>query len=100
MDGATFAQLSRRVGEAPTRRAALKVLAAALAAPLLGGLGQEQAAAVPIVNCKAPGKRCDSDHEVLQRQLSQRRLHLRQEGAPVLGAAGRLALLQSTVRQW
>jgi hypothetical protein len=37
---------------------------------------------------------------VLHRQLSQRRLHLRQEGAPVLGAAGRLALLQSTVRQW
>jgi hypothetical protein len=62
VDGAKFAQLSRRVGEAPTRRAAIKVLAAALAAPLLGGLGQEQAAAIPIVNCKAPGKRCDSDH--------------------------------------
>ena len=61
MDGATFAQLSRRVGEAPTRRAALKVLAAALAAPLLLRLGQEEAAGVPIANCKAPGKRCSSD---------------------------------------
>jgi hypothetical protein len=37
---------------------------------------------------------------VLQRQLQKGRLHLRQEGAPVLGAAGRLAVLQSTVRQW
>ena len=63
MDGATFAQLSRRVGEAPTRRAAIKVLAAALAAPLLGGLGQEQAAAAsPSSTAKPPGKRCDSDH--------------------------------------
>ena len=62
MDGATFAQLSRRVGEAPTRRAAIKVLVAALAAPLLVHLGQEQAAAgLPIVGCKPPGKRCDSD---------------------------------------
>jgi len=63
VDGATFAQLSRRVGEAPTRRAAIKVLAAALAAPLLGGRSQEQAAAIPIVNCKAPGKRCDTDQK-------------------------------------
>ena len=56
MDGATFAQLSRRVGEAPTRRAAIKVLAAALAAPLLGGLGQEQAAADAHRQLQSPGQ--------------------------------------------
>ena len=62
MDQTRFEALTRQIATASTRRAAIKVLAAALAAPLLVHLGQEQAAAIPIVNCKAPGKRCDSDH--------------------------------------
>jgi hypothetical protein len=61
VDNVTFERLSRRVGAARTRRAAAKALVGALAAPLLLRLGQEEAAGVPIVNCKAPGKRCSSD---------------------------------------
>jgi hypothetical protein len=62
VDNVTFERLSRRVGVAPTRRAAAKAVVGALAASLLPRLGPEEVAAIPIVNCKAPGKRCSSDH--------------------------------------
>ncbi len=58
MDPRRFEELSRRVGAAANRRAAVRALAAAVAAPVLVGLGTGDAEAVPIVNCKAPGKRC------------------------------------------
>src|SRR5215212_8032463 len=61
MDPRRFEDLSRRVGAASSRRAAAKVLTAAVVAPALLRLGQDEAAGIPIVNCKAPGKRCDSD---------------------------------------
>jgi hypothetical protein len=61
MDPKRFEALSRRVGAAADRRAAVKVLVAAVAAPALVRVGQDEAAAVPIVNCKAPGKKCSSD---------------------------------------
>src|SRR4051812_6803349 len=62
MDGRRFENLSRRIAAAESRRAALKVCVGVLAAPLLQGLrGDEAAAGIPIVNCKQPGKRCDSD---------------------------------------
>ncbi len=56
MDARTFEDLSRQVGAASSRRAAAKVLASVFIAPVLGRLGQEEAAAgLPIVHCKAPG---------------------------------------------
>jgi hypothetical protein len=62
MDHSRFEELSRRVGEAGSRRAALTALAAGLAGPLLLGLrGEEAAAGLPIVHCKPPGKRCNKD---------------------------------------
>jgi hypothetical protein len=61
MEGTRIEALSRRVAQAGSRRAALAVLAGALAAPLLGGLGGEEAAAgIPIAHCKVPGKRCST----------------------------------------
>ena len=62
MDPRRFEDLSRKVAGAATRRAALKILAAGLVAPvLLGPRGEEAAAGIPIVNCKPPGKHCDKD---------------------------------------
>ena len=63
MDPKRFEDLSRRVGAAANRRAALAALAVAVAAPILGLLGEEAAAGIPIVNCKVPGKRCDKDQK-------------------------------------
>ena len=62
MDARRFENLSRLIAEAGSRRTALKVCVATLAAPLLHGLhGDNAAAGLPIVNCKPPGKRCDDD---------------------------------------
>ena len=62
MDPKRFEDLARRVGRASDRRAAVKTLAATLAAPVLMHLHSGDAAAgIPIVNCKVPGKRCDED---------------------------------------
>jgi hypothetical protein len=62
MDGKRFEELSRQVAKAGSRRGALRVLAGAVAAPLLvGRRGEEAAAGIPIAHCKAPGKRCKKD---------------------------------------
>jgi hypothetical protein len=62
MDPSRFEELTRRIGAASSRRAAAKVLAGVLAAPALVRLGAEEAeAGLPIVNCKAPGKKCSSN---------------------------------------
>jgi hypothetical protein len=64
MDAKRFEVLSRRVGEAASRRAAVAALATALAAPVLGRMGVDEAAAgLPIVNCKAPGKKCKKNQQ-------------------------------------
>lgn len=60
MDPRRFEELSRRVGAAATRRAA--VVAAVAGVPALLGLTRQEAeAGIPIVHCKPPGKRCDKD---------------------------------------
>jgi len=62
MDSRRFEELSRRVGAAATRRAA--IVAAVVGVPALLGLGSEEAAAgLPIVHCKPPGKRCSKDQK-------------------------------------
>ncbi len=61
MDPQRFAALSRQVSRATDRRAAMKAIVAAVAAPALALRGEEAAAGIPIVNCKQPGKRCDTD---------------------------------------
>jgi hypothetical protein len=59
MDANRFAALSRQVGAAPSRRAAVGVLATGLVGALLVGKSAEDAeAGIPIVNCKVPGKKC------------------------------------------
>ena len=61
MEAKHFEALSRQVGAAGSRRAALLAVAGAILAPVLG-LGREEAdAGIPIVHCKPPGKFCDSD---------------------------------------
>jgi hypothetical protein len=64
MDPRHFEELSRQVGAASSRRATVKVLAAAVIAPILLRLREEEASAgIPIFNCKPPGKRCDKDQK-------------------------------------
>ncbi|MCC7021262.1 MAG: hypothetical protein IT338_00460 [Thermomicrobiales bacterium] len=65
MDARRFEELTRRVGEAATRRGAVRALVAALAAPVVLGMrGVEEAeAGVPIVHCKLPGKRCSKNRK-------------------------------------
>jgi hypothetical protein len=64
MDPQRFEDLTRRVSRASDRRAAVKAVVAAVAAPVLLGLGRQEAVAgIPIVNCKVPGKRCDTDQK-------------------------------------
>ena len=73
MDANRFAALSRQVGDAPTRRAALGVLAAGLAGAVLLGKGAEEAeAGIPIVHCQIPGKRCKGKHNGNQKCCSGR----------------------------
>jgi hypothetical protein len=91
MDPRRFEELSRRVGEAANRRAAVRALAAAVAAPVLGRLGQEEAAAgIPIVNCKAPGKKCSSNRRCCSRRCKKGRCTCSKKGrqcwAPLEGA--------------
>lgn len=62
MDARRFEDVSRRMGAASNRRAAVRVLAAAVMAPLFGHWWTEEVdAGVPIANCKAPGKKCSSN---------------------------------------
>ena len=62
MDPRRFEELSRRVGEASSRRSAAKAIAAVLAAPVLLGIrGEVAEAGIPIVNCRLPGKGCDKN---------------------------------------
>ena len=74
MDQARFEELSRRVGTAPSRRATLRILAAALVAPAaVGGVGlQEATAGIPILGCKVPGKKCDSDQRCCSGRCKKR----------------------------
>ena len=83
MDPRRFEELSRRVGEAANRRAAVRVLAAVVAAPVLGRGGQEEAAAgIPIANCKAPGKKCSSDHRCCSQRCRKGRCTCSKKGRP------------------
>src|SRR5262245_45610932 len=61
MDPRRFEEFTRRISRAANRRSALTALVVALAAPVLRWQGENAAAGIPIVNCKVPGKRCDSD---------------------------------------
>lgn len=59
MDANRFSALSRRMGAAPSRRAAIGILATGITGALLARQGTEEAeAGIPIVNCQIPGKRC------------------------------------------
>ena len=73
MDANRFAALSRKVGAAPSRRAALGVLAAGLTGAVLLGQGTEEAeAGIPILNCKVPGKKCKGKKDGNQKCCSGR----------------------------
>ena len=63
MDPRRFEGLSRRVGAARSRREALGVLAAALAGAAVFLPAEEAAAGLPIVGCKPPGKKCDTNRK-------------------------------------
>jgi hypothetical protein len=91
MDPQRFEALSRRVGAAGSRRAALAAVAAVVAPPVLGRLGQDEAAAgIPIVNCKAPGKGCDKNQKCCSQRCKRGRCTCSKKGracwAPLEGA--------------
>ena len=83
MEATRFEALSRRIGAAAGRRAALRALVAALAAPLLGRPGVEDAAAgLPIVNCKPPGKKCDKNQKCCSGRCKKGRCSCSKKGRP------------------
>jgi hypothetical protein len=83
MDPRRFEELSRRVAQAESRRAAMKTLAAALAAPvLLRATADEAAAGIPIANCKLPGKKCSSDRRCCSQRCKKGRCICSKKGRP------------------
>ena len=83
MDANRFAALSRKVGAAPTRRAALGVLAAGITGALLVGQGAEEAeAGIPIVNCKVPGKKCSKNQKCCTGRCRKNRCACGRKGHP------------------
>jgi hypothetical protein len=62
MDAKRFEEMSRWVAAAPTRRQALKVLAAGVAAAALAGIRSQPSEAGSIIQgCRMVGQRCDND---------------------------------------
>ena len=91
MDPKRFEALTRRVGAAADRRAAVKALVVAAAAPVLGRLGVDEAAAgIPIANCKVPGKKCSSNRRCCSGRCRKGRCTCSRKGrqcwAPLEGA--------------
>jgi hypothetical protein len=83
MDAKRFEALSRRVGAAADRRAALRALVAAVAAPaLLRATADEAAAGLPIANCKAPGKKCSSNRRCCSQRCRRGRCTRAKKGRP------------------
>ena len=82
MDPKRFEALSRRVGAAASRRAALAAVIGAVAAPLLGLGGEEAAAGLPIVRCKPPGKKCDKDQKCCSGRCRRKRCGCSKKGRP------------------
>ena len=83
MDANRFAALSRKVGAAPTRRAALGVLAAGLTGVVLVGTGVDEAqAGIPIVNCKVPGKQCRKNQNCCSERCRKGRCTCARKGRP------------------
>jgi hypothetical protein len=83
MEGTRFAALTRQVAEAGSRRGALQVVAAAVAAVLLTDLrGEEAAAGIPVFGCKEPGKRCDKDKKCCSGHCRKRICSCVKKGGP------------------
>jgi hypothetical protein len=82
MDATRFEALSRRVGAAASRRAALAALAAGVAGGLLGWRPEEAAAGIPIVNCKPPGKKCDKNQKCCSGRCRKHRCGCSKKGRP------------------
>lgn len=85
MEARRFEELSRRVGAAGSRRAALGVLGGALATRL--GLGRDTAGAedlgaegVPILHCKLPGKKCNKNRKCCSERCVKRRCSCKKKG--------------------
>ena len=83
MDANRFAALSRQVGAAPSRRAAVGILAAGLTGALLVGKSAEEAeAGIPIVNCKVPGKKCSNNQKCCTGRCRKKRCTCARKGHP------------------
>lgn len=81
MDAERFGALTRRVGAAATRRAAL----AALVTGVLGGAvltSDEAEAGIPIVNCKIPGKGCRKNQSCCSGRCRKGRCKCSAKGRP------------------
>lgn len=83
MDGKRLDALSRAVGAARDRRGML----GALAGVALGGLAlsarpEEAEAGLPIVGCKPPGKKCDSNQRCCSGRCKKRRCVCSKKGRP------------------
>ena len=83
MDQSRFEALTRQIATASTRRATLRILAAAVAAPMVGGVGlQEATAGLPILGCKPPGKKCDSDQRCCSGRCKKKLCLCKKKGQP------------------
>ena len=83
MEAKRFEELSRRVGDAATRRGAVKVLAGALlGSALLGQTLKPAEAQLPIVNCRPPGQKCRKDKQCCTTRCKNRLCQCAPNGSP------------------
>lgn len=81
MDARRFEALSRRVGAAASRRAA--IVAALAGVPAVLGLRPEEAeAGLPIVSCKPPGKKCDKNKKCCSGRCKKGHCSCSKKGRP------------------
>jgi hypothetical protein len=78
-----FADVSRRVATATSRRAALAALAGGLVAAVLHAPPEAEAGGgVPIVHCKIPGQKCSKDTKCCSKHCNGGLCTCSQRGRP------------------
>src|SRR5690606_21843730 len=91
MDPRRLEDLTRRIGAAADRRAALKALSGAITSAVLVAVrGEEADAGIPILNCKVPGQKCDKNQKCCSGHCRRRHCSCKKKGescwAPLEGA--------------
>jgi hypothetical protein len=91
MDQNDFGRLTRQVAAAPSRRAALRLVAAGAAAALVPVLGERRATAQRVTpdsqivtGCRLVGQRCDGDTNCCSNHCANKRCRCLGKGASCL----------------